>query len=101
MLQLVYADDRAPLLALFEAARAACAASQPCKAYVRVRHACRAMTPHEFLPLELKACSDNQLVYCVALDAHMPARLEGLLPDFLLSTSASVFATPRAALMMC
>jgi hypothetical protein len=41
------------------------------------------------MPVEIKACGDGTYVFCVLLDARMPARLEGLLPNFLLSTSAS------------
>jgi hypothetical protein len=41
------------------------------------------------LRVRLKACGDGTYVFCVLLDARMPARLEGLLPNFLLSTSAS------------
>jgi hypothetical protein len=88
LLDCVYAPDQPPLRALFEAAREAVTWQRPLEAYVRVRHACRAMTAHEFMPVEFKACSDGQWLYCVALDAHMPARLEGMLPDYLLSTSA-------------
>ena len=88
LLDCVYAPDQPPLRALFEAAREAVAWQRPSEAYVRVRHACRGMTAHEFLPVEFKACSDGPWLYCVALDAHMPARLEGMLPDYLLSTSA-------------
>ena len=88
LLDCVYAPDQPPLRALFEAARDAVAWQRPSEAYVRVRHACRGMTAHEFMPVEFKACSDSQWLYCVALDAHMPARLEGMLPDYLLSTSA-------------
>ena len=88
LLDCVYAPDQPPLRALFEAAREAVTWQRPSEAYVRVRHACRAMTAHEFMPVEFKACSDGQWHYCVTLDAHMPARLEGMLPDYLLSTSA-------------
>ena len=96
LLDCVYAPDQPPLRALFEAAREAVAWQRPSEAYVRVRHACRGMTAHEFLPVEFKACSDGQWLYCVALDAHMPARLEGMLPDYLLSTSAFPLLTERS-----
>jgi signal transduction histidine kinase len=55
------------------------------------------MDSHDFIPLELKACSDGTLTYCVALDAHMPARLENMLPDFLMSTSHDL-RTPCASI---
>jgi hypothetical protein len=83
---LVLADDRPALEALLaEAGRAAVAES--CAAsctFVRVRHAAR---DGSHAPVEIKACGDGTYLYCTLLDARMPAKLEGLLPDFLLSTS--------------
>jgi hypothetical protein len=95
---LVFADDRAPLAALLAEARRAFAsapapAPAPADAFVRVRHTAR---DGAFAPVEVKACADDAFVYCVLLDARMPARLEGLLPDFLLSTSARGGATQAA-----
>jgi signal transduction histidine kinase len=102
---LVYVEDRPSLAALLSGARAAAAAATPSEAYIRVRHsdgkpeggAAEGGAGAEeeeteaqavFTPVEMKACGDCTYVYVVMLDARMPARLEGLLPDFLLSTSA-------------
>ncbi len=95
----MFADDRAPLAALLAEARrefasAPAPAPAPADAFVRVRHAAR---DGAFAPVEVKACADGAFVYCVLLDARMPARLEGLLPDFLLSTSARGCATQSRA----
>jgi hypothetical protein len=83
----VLPSDRAALNALLASARRA-PGDQPSDAFVRVRHRARGS---ERIALEVKAVADldgSGLVYCVLLDARVPARLEGLLPDFLLSTSA-------------
>jgi signal transduction histidine kinase len=82
----VLPSDRAALSALLAGARGA-PGDRPTDAFVRVRHDARGGTR---TALEVKACADvdgRGLVYCVLLDARVPARLEGLLPDFLLSTS--------------
>jgi hypothetical protein len=92
MADVVLPDDRAALDALLAGASCAAAAESESQAgsclssdaFVRVRHAARGGT-HE--PVEVKACGDGTFVYCTLLDARVPARLEGLLPDFLLSTS--------------
>ena len=72
------------MCALLEEARRAFAESRRCESFALVRHACAT----GWQPVELKACTDGELLYCVLLDARLPARLESSLPQFLLSTSA-------------
>ncbi len=110
---LVFTEDQAALATLLAEARRRAAADVPTDEFVRVRHACGAMDDaippsggkntmadnsralkadnkkESHMPVEIKACGDGTYAFCVLLDARMPARLEGLLPNFLLSTSAS------------
>ncbi len=85
---LVLPDDRHALATQLGGATADAAATPAvlcpsADTFVRVRHAARDGSQ----PVELKACADGTYVYCTLLDARMPARLEKLLPDFLLTTS--------------
>ena len=95
----MFPEDRAQLAALLAAPRVRAAASQPTDDFARVRHACGAgvarigdtdgtTTTQRHIPVEIKACADETFTYLVILDARVPTRLEGLLPAFLLSTSA-------------
>ena len=95
---LVFPDDRAKLVALLVTARERAAANLPTNDFVRVRHACGAdvartgtsdSKAQRYIPVEIKACADVEYAFLVFLDARVPERLESLLPDFLLSTSAS------------
>ena len=70
---------------------------RPSDDFARVRHACGAGVARtggtegaaqRYIPVEVKVCADGEFAYMVVLDARVPTRLEGLLPDFLLSTSA-------------
>jgi hypothetical protein len=94
--ELVYPEDRGSIVALLDEARSAAATARPCEAFAQVRHACGAAVAWQ--PVELKACTDGKYMYCVVLDARVPARLESVLPQFLLSTSAreALEPPPRA-----
>jgi len=83
---LVLPADRAALRELLDAARSAADEGRPCESFARLRHA--SGSAEAWQPVELKACTDGEHVYCVMLDARVPARLESILPQFLLSTSA-------------
>ena len=73
-------EDRAPLLALLDEARRCAAAGQPSETFVRITHV--SGEGARMLPVELKACTDGgEYVYCVFLDARVPARLESVLPQ--------------------
>ena len=78
--------DRAALRELLDEARRAAIEARCCESFVQLRHACGDAV--DWQPVELKACTDGEYMYCVLLDARMPARLESVLPHFLLSTSA-------------
>jgi len=84
--ELVYPADCGSIVALLGEARSAAAAARPCESFAQVCHACGGTV--EWQPVELKACTDGEYTYCVLLDARVPARLESVLPQFLLSTSA-------------
>jgi hypothetical protein len=78
--ELVARDDRAALNALLDEARRCAALGQPAETFARVSHACGEGAP--MLPVEVKACTDGgELIFCVFLDARMPARLESVLPE--------------------
>ncbi len=73
-------DDRGALNALLDEARRCAALRRPAETFARVSHACGqgALTQ----PVEVKACTDGgELIFCVFLDARMPARLESVLPQ--------------------
>ena len=81
--ELVIHADRVALCALLEEARRAFAQHRRCESFALVRHA----SGCGWQPVEIKACTDGELTYCVLLDARVPTRLESALPQFLLSTS--------------
>ena len=75
--------------------------NKPTAAFARVRHACGVGVARtggtegatqRHIPVECKVCADADYAYMVVLDARVPTRLEGLLPDFLLYTSACLRA---------
>lgn len=86
MVELVHPNDCPAMSALLEAARRAAAAARPSESFACIAHACGAGAG--WLPVEIKACTDGTYIYLVVLDARVPARLESVLPAFLLSTSA-------------
>ena len=78
--ELVAYDDRPALLALLDEARRCAAAGQPTETYVRIAHV--SGDGARMQPVELKACTDGgDHIYCVFLDARVPARLESVLPQ--------------------
>ena len=89
--ELVLPADRAALRNLLDEARRAAAEARPCETFAQLHHACGHAVAWQLV--ELKACTDGEYMYCVLLDARVPARLESVLPQFLLSTCA--LALPR------
>jgi hypothetical protein len=78
--ELVARDDRAALNALLDEARRCAALGQPAETFARVSHLCGEGAFMQ--PVEVKACTDGgELIYCVYLDARIPARLESVLPE--------------------
>ncbi len=94
--ELVIPADRVTLCALLEEARRAFAESRRCESFAPVRHSCAT----GWQPVELKACTDGEHMYCVLLDARIPTRLESPLPQFLLSTSARCDCRQRLLLRL-
>jgi hypothetical protein len=73
-------DNRAALLALLDETRRCAAAGQPTEKYIRISHV--SGDGARMQPVELKACTDGgDHIYCVFLDARIPARLESILPQ--------------------
>lgn len=94
---LVFSSDRKRLAELLSAARERASVNKPTDDFARVRHACGVGVARtggtegatqRHIPVECKVCADSEYAYMVVLDARVPTRLEGLLPDFLLYTSA-------------
>jgi hypothetical protein len=78
--ELVARDDRAALNSLLDEARRCAALGQPAETFARVSHVCGEGACMQ--PVEVKACTDGgELIFCVYLDARMPARLESVLPE--------------------